>query len=945
MQRNPEPSRRSPRQSTAPLAALRWLPVALAACASPGAPRDGAMALDRPSERGVQGAPARQDDLAALQAMLATGGPDGREARETAVERLLAAARPEAHALLWRALGGDDRDGVPMLVATSLQRHLQLAPAQQFGGMTADGRAAVAKGWLAALLSPWRADAPPSPEAFGAAARGALQRWPARELDAAARAILAGDDAAARLAVLRCLADLQQTYYAATLAERIEDADMALRAAAQEALQLLTCHEEPIRTRAAFAQWQERFGAMRYVDLAERAARRSTEPLERAKAAMAALRVDAAREVVRAHVVRTPGIDWQAVQARVVDDDPAVLDAGLEVLVQALPGAADDASPARAAFARALLQRARAEPVERAPRRARLFEAAAYLARPDDAELAGELVAALLAQLDTGDKDVQVSALRGLRRFPSPETRARLVALAHRLLAELPAARDQVAAILAALGARATPRWPAPSPNDADKAEWLRLVAAACRSDEALDLRQSAVALAQSLDAREQRLPEAFQLLLDLVRDESLTVKFRSNCALLLQDWRADAAFAGAWLAAQHALLRDAMPELRLQAAEALASLAEANDAGREESVGATIAVVRERLLVEPDAAVLRALATMLQECARVPGMLERALGALRLALQELGMPVAAEHQFRVDPLLQALATIAADARAEQGQWLAACPTLLAHRRRQSLRLILQNHGASALAKDVASGPAATAARDAMSLVLETAALKPPREAWTSSEDLRREAQDVDRAFLAFDALPEKERPDRGYHRLLRLAVEIAVDRPQSVVQRATAWLAAGGGANGATGSPAGAAPARSELTDAERDRMRLLAAEASLAARKPETAKKFLDERTGDDGEDAATVRDLESRIGRELVAIDLKGAVALFDRVLRRTAPEDPAFRARLYDWAACRIQLDPSLRENTRETLLAHAALLAAADTSTELKELFAQLQSPR
>ena len=81
------------------------------------------------------------------------------------------------------------------------------------------------------------------------------------------------------------------------------------------------------------------------------------------------------------------------------------------------------------------------------------------------------------------------------------------------------------------------------------------------------------------------------------------------------------------------------------------------------------------------------------------------------------------------------------------------------------------------------------------------------------------------------------------------------------------------------------------------------------------------------------------------ELVAIDLKGAVALFDRVLRRTATEDPAFRARLYDWAANRIQLDPSLRGNTLEALLAHEALIAAADTSVELKELFAQLRVPR
>ena len=43
----------------------------------------------------------------------------------------------------------------------------------------------------------------------------------------------------------------------------------------------------------------------------------------------------------------------------------------------------------------------------------------------------------------------------------------------------------------------------------------------------------------------------------------------------------------------------------------------------------------------------------------------------------------------------------------------------------------------------------------------------------------------------ALDALPEADRPDRGSHRLLRLAVELAAGKPQEVVQRATAWLAA----------------------------------------------------------------------------------------------------------------------------------------------------------
>lgn len=957
MQRE-QPKQHDATHARAGIAALAplWLTPLLAACAvpKPAAPPDRVELAAAPRVE----APRAQDppaaDLPVLLAGLATSGADGREVREAAIEQLLASPQPAAHEALSRALtAGDDRDDVRTAVALALQRHLQLAPAQQFGGMPAAGRAAVAKAYFAALAPLWRTDASPAPESFAAAARLALQRWPARELDAAARAALASGDAGAQVAALRCLADLQQVHYAATIAEWIESPDMGLRQAAQEALQTLTCNEELIRTRAAFAAWQQRHGGLRYVDLAERAARRSLAPLERMKAEMAQLRVDAARDVVRAHVARGAGVDWKTVQERVVVDDAATLDACLELLQQTLPGVPDDASPARQSFARALLLRFRAEPAEKSLRRARLLEVAAALARSDDAELANELVALLLAQFDVADRDVQIAALRGLRRFPAPETRARLVAMAARLLAEQPSPRDLVAAILQTLGARAAPRWPAPGAADADKADWLALVTAACRSDEALGLRQAALDVAQALDTREQRVPEVFGLLLDVVRDPQMATKFRSNCAILLQGWRADAAFAAAWLAAQHELLRDANAELRQQAAESLATLVESNDVGRTDAIGKTIVVVRSRLVAEPDPAVLRALANCLQECGRTSGTPEMAIGAIRVALTDLGSPVPAEQQFRLDPLLQALATIGADPRADRGQWLAACPPLLDHKRRQSLRLILANHGAIDLAKDVGGVDVAAAdrARAAMTYVVEAAALKPAREPWGSSDELQREARDVRTAFSALDALPEKDRPDRGALRLLRLAVELAVGKPQDVAQRAATWLGSGGanGANGtatnASASGAGAPSARVELTEAEKDRMRALAAEAQLAMGKPDAARKLLDERAGDDGEDAPAVREVESKVAKALVATDLAGAVALYERVLRRTAKEDPAFRGRLLDWAQHRLRLDPALRDDTVQAVAPHAALFDAPDCPAEQRDAFAQLRAGR
>lgn len=105
--------------------------------------------------------------------------------------------------------------------------------------------------------------------------------------------------------------------------------------------------------------------------------------------------------------------------------------------------------------------------------------------------------------------------------------------------------------------------------------------------------------------------------------------------------------------------------------------------------------------------------------------------------------------------MLQALATIGSDPRADRGQWLAACAPLLEYRRRQSLRLILSNHAAIDFAKDVVASDAGLAerARTAMNLIIETAALKPVRDAWSSSEELMREAREVRAAFGALDAL------------------------------------------------------------------------------------------------------------------------------------------------------------------------------------------------
>ncbi|MEO6596081.1 MAG: hypothetical protein ABIP94_15130, partial [Planctomycetota bacterium] len=708
---------------------------------------------------------------------------------------------------------------------------------------------------------------------------------------------------------------------------------------ARRALQLLTYHDEEFETKAQFDAWYERFGGMRYVDLVERAARVGPRPLERLRAEMAKLRIEAARDVVRAHAVRTPGIDWAAIQSRTIVDDPAVLDACLESLQQVLGGEmqGDDAAGPRQAFCRGLLQRFRKAAADQVRRRALLLEVAACLVRPEEAELATEVVTLLLAQLDEPVVETQLAALRSLRRFPAVETRTRLVRYATALLASGLSAREQLATVLATLSSRTVPRWSAPQTGDSDKAEWLALVSAACRTAPELDLRDAALGLAQTLSSSGKRVPEVFGLLLDLARDPTLDVKFRSTCIIHLQGWRNEPDAAEAWVRETLALLSDPAPELRQLAAESLSRLPESVDTHRTDWIGDSIKALRTRLEAEPNAAVLRALVYSLQVCGREPQMPDRAIGALNFVLSKLGNPVQPEHLFRLEPLLQALATIAADSRADRGQWIGACRALLQFDKRQSLRLVIQSHGAVDLATDVSSSESGVAerARQAMEFIIGAAAIKSPKEVWISTEELKREAREVRTAFGALDAVGETLRVDEPKHRLLRLEVELVAGKPQEVVTRSAVWLASPNGSQ---------PPGKAAMTPEQRDRMRFLAAEAQLALGKPDLALRALAERSPEPVADAA-VLDLQSRIARALVATDPTTAVGLFERVMRSTPNEDPAFRGRLVDWLQNRMRLDPGTREATLKEAAQYSAMFAGPDCPSELREAFEQLRAAR
>jgi len=276
------------------------------------------------------------------------------------------------------------------------------------------------------------------------------------------------------------------------------------------------------------------------------------------------------------------------------------------------------AAAPRQAFFRALLDRFAQVPDSQQPdvlrRRSLLLEVAAYLVRPEEAELAGEIRTLLLAELASPSASNQISALRGIRRFPTEQARQALVERGRELFVDATSNQRQIQVILDTLKSRTEPRWVAPSADAADKSAWVSLVDQCCRSAPERDLRDRGLLLSQTLDASNRYVPEAFEVLRALSADSKLDPKFRATCLIYLDAWRAEEALAERWVQALHASLDDAAAGLRKQAAKSLARLREATDKRRAEWLEQTVAVLRDKLVAEPDASVLDALLDCMQE-------------------------------------------------------------------------------------------------------------------------------------------------------------------------------------------------------------------------------------------------------------------------------------------------------------------------------------------
>ncbi len=879
-------------------------------------------------------------DLEQLRSMLDKSGPEGKADRVSAVQQLLALPKREAHRLLHERLRSKDPDGLRQTILEGLGVHLLGNPSTQFGGADETLRKVILTGYLDACAPLWR-DATDVEDVANqpvrGAARQALRRVPVRELDVAARTLMTRNAPLDRVLVLRCLADMQQTLLAKTIADQLEAPEDVVRLGAQKALQLLTYADTPIRTKADFDAWFAQFGSMRYVDLVERVARNAPSTYSRLSEQLVQLRVESARELVTVHIAAKSGIDWAAVQARTFSDGRPVLDACLQALQGVLVKgtAVDGAAPTRQAFCRALLDRFGLVGVSTDPtiqkRRALLIEVAAYLIKAEETEFANEIRTVLIAELASSSPASQVAALRGLRRFPSPEARKALVKRALQVLAASKGKQEQLKIMLETLAAPREPRWFAPSPGDPDLADWLQLIDTSCRAAKDLGLRQKALLLAQVTDRAGARVPDAFGTLLTLAMDVKVETNFRANCLIYLKAWRSDEPLAEQWLLALHELLSDDEQPVRRQAAESLVHLPNSKDDRRDGWFKTTLEVIRDRLLVERDEDVLKALVNCVTAIGAEAQMSEKTIGALKTVLSGLGSPIKPEHTFRMKPLLRALSTIAAGANTEPGQWLAACEPLLSNTERGLLRVVLGSHDAISLAKDVGSADKALVDRSckAMRYLIEAAVLKPASTAWSSSSDLKNEARDVRAAFEALDKADTAQRLDQPKHRLVRLTVDLAAGKNAEVVARATTWLKATGAAG--------------PQDVAYSDHMRFLTAEAQLALKQPLKALTVLETRSATAAA-TAEVLDLSSRIANDLVAQkELARAVEVFERTMRATATENPQFRRRLLDWMKHSIQHDQKNREATLAEGQKHAALFEAADCPAPLREAFKQLQS--
>lgn len=877
-----------------------------------------------------------------LRADLAQPGAEGARQRLAAIEHLLSLSDDRPHQMLAERIATtEDPDGVRAPVLEALVRRLR-NPVDPVFGETAprEPKLRIVRAYAEALATFWFDDStiegvPPGP--LGALAREAIVLMPARALIEAQRQILSSPDAtiALRIATLRAAGDTQDLQFGGMLADFLADKDPAIRRAASTALRYLTFHDATFENREQYEAWGALNERRTYVELAEDAARRAARREREHVEQIAALQRSASADLVRALTEKRKAIDWAEVGKLTLTEDPESLSGCLAQLRRTLAeGVANDEGQGRAAFARDLVQRYRMDAPQDRAMRPMLLEVAASVVRAADAEAYAEVGAELLAQLASPDPALQSAALRSMRRFQSPESRAAIVAVATAAMAR--GGDDPVfAQALGALSATGEGQWRSPAEGGIGRAEWHALIKTVCVGDFPRERRNEAVAMALLVDRDGKRAPESFELLLGIAKDPAREPDFRNACLIHLQSWREDAVRAGALVEALTALLGDSERDVRLFAAESLTRLPEGAEEQKAAWIRGIVDRLRDLLQVETNSAVVRAMLACLVACTREPGKPEAAIGALNVAIEEVGKSASEDAQSRVSALLQTLTEIAADPRAGQGQWVGACDMLVRHQRRRMLRHVLVSHNAISLAKDLRSSDQILVgrARSAVRFVLLAAISKPEDETWESSDELRREAADVRAVFeSAPQGMKLPDSMDAPAFRLLRLQVLLATGGHKEVVALSRVWLE--------ERDPKDWEP----LSPFQQETVRYLCAEAQARDGKLADAVQTLARLPQGQVPDPRLVGVAE-RLGRAFLATDAGRAVEWLTVSVRGTKDEDPAMRDRLVALWEARLAHAPQERASVLAEVDRKIAMFEAADCPENLKQAVARLRAQK
>jgi hypothetical protein len=892
----------------------------------------------------VQGA-GNGNGLAELKAALDRPGPEGAEGRQAAIETLLGMLDLKAHALLQEKLRAAKVDDVQREIVAALSRHARNAGDKVFSiaDENKEQRQQVVRSYVPALVTFWLEPAgepkvQQERDQLREQVRGCASRLPMGEVKEGLQALmtLPTQEEAMQIAALNAAADWRDLYLATFLAEQLGHSSPRIQAAARAALRRLTFGVEDFTSNDQFQQWRSKNAEKRYSDLAEEAARSAEARMQRLETDYRARFVQANVDLVAAMADNRTAVDWAAVQARVLADEPpgttdACLDRLRLRLQDELHTDKNAAVAERQAFHKALLEAFARTPPDNVRRRALLLETTAFLLRPGEGELAAEMEKLLIQQLATADPALVQAAVRALRRFPTAQSRAALV---HAARVSLDDARGPdlalVRAILRTLGRPGNPAWTAPAEADVDKADWLALIRRVFAGEQYKDLRSEAMAMAVVPDARGERLAEVFDALLNLAKDQTQTAEMRQRSLIHLKDFLKKEDRADTLVRELAGLLADPDQEIRLFAATELAGLRlDHSEQRRKEWIQVVQQAARERLRVETNANVLRQLVACITAGGRPPGSPDLAIGSIKWVLEQVGFPVPAEQQFRVKPLLAALTEIVAEPMKDPGSWLSVCDVLARHNdQRRQLRQVLESQNAVRLAADiVADANKAERARQAMHFILSAALLKPASEPWTAPE-LKQEAADVRSAFAALESV--KADLDLPGYRMLRLQVLGACGAHQEVVALGTMYLQDDRSKGGTAMSPE------------QKDAVRLQMAEAQLSLGKPDKAEALLKERDpARAGEPAALL--VADRLAKALIdggAADK--ALPWLDRALQATGESDPRFRARLVQWAQTRMQLEPAAKQDVVSQLEARRELFKSADCAPELREAFERLR---